>query len=277
MIAEESTAWPGVSRPTYVGGLGFTFKWNMGWMHDTLDYFQTDPLLRKYHQNKTTFGLMYAFSENFVLALSHDEVVHGKKSLIEKMPGDEWQRFANLRLLYGYMYAQPGKKILFMGGEIGQWREWNHEDSLDWHLLESDSSGNCPHRGLQKYVADLNRIYTSEPALYQCDCDINGFEWIDFTDNDQSVIAYIRRGHNPGDFLICVCNFTPVPRHDYQLGVPQGGIYQEVLNSDSCLYGGTNIGNGGKVSAMQKQWKSFSHSITLSLPPLAVVWLKPTD
>ena len=277
MLAEESTAWPGVSRPTYVGGLGFTLKWNMGWMHDTLNYFQTNPVYRKYHQDKLTFGLAYAFSENFALVLSHDEVVHGKKALIEKMPGDEWQRFANLRLLFGHMYAHPGKKMLFMGGEFGQSWEWNHDDSLQWHLVDSDASRYNSHRSLQKYVADLNRIYTSEPALYQCDVDSIGFEWIDHTDKDQSVISYIRRAKDPANFLICVCNFTPVPRDHYQVGVPKEGTYHELLNSDSSLYGGSNAGNGGAVNTIRKNWQAFSNSLVITLPPLAVLWFKPTQ
>ena len=275
MLAEESTSWPGVSRPTYVGGLGFTFKWNMGWMHDTLTYFQTNPVYRKYHQGKLTFGLTYAFSENFALVLSHDEVVHGKKALIEKMPGDEWQRFANLRLLFGHMYAHPGKKMLFMGTEFGQSWEWNHDDSLQWHLVDSEFSQYNLHRGLQKYVADLNQIYTHEPALYQTDVDSSGFEWIDLTDEDQSVISYIRRANDPANFLICVCNFTPVPRYHYRLGVPKGGIYREILNSDSSLYGGSNAGNGGEVNTIRENWRAFSNSIDITLPPLAVLWFKP--
>ena len=277
MIAEESTAWPGVSRPTYVDGLGFTFKWNMGWMHDTLIFFQTPTVYRKNHQDKTTFGLTYAFSENFVLALSHDEVVHGKKSLLEKMPGDDWERFANLRALFGYMYSHPGKNILFMGGEFGQSREWNHDDSLQWDLLDSEQSKNHLHRSLQTYVAALNRIYQGEPALYENDCDSSGFQWIDFMDRDQSVISYIRRAKDPANLLVCVCNFTPVPRHHYQVCVPRGGTYHELFNSDSRLYGGSNLGNDGDLHAIQEKGKSFSHSLILRLPPLGVIWLKPTQ
>ena len=277
MLAEESTAWPGVSRPTYVGGLGFTLKWNMGWMHDILNYFQTDPVYRKNHQDKTTFGLMYAFSENFVLPLSHDEVVHGKKSLREKMPGDDWHGFANLRALFGFMYSHPGKKLLFMGGELGQREEWNHEGTISWHLLDSKCSNYPLHRGLQKYVADLNQIYKSEPALYQNDFDSNGFQWIDSTDTEQSIISFIRRAKDPANFLVCVCNFTPVPRYHYQVGVPRDGTYHELFNSDSNLYGGSNLGNGGAVHTMPEQWKTFSHSLILTLPPLGILWLKPTQ
>ena len=275
MIAEESTAWPGVSRPTYVGGLGFTLKWNMGWMHDILNYFQTDPVYRKNHQDKTTFGLMYAFSENFVLPLSHDEVVHGKKSLREKMPGDEWQGFANLRALFGFMYAHPGKKMLFMGGEIGQREEWNHEESIAWPLVDSKGSNYLLHRGLQKYVADLNRIYKNEPALYQNDFDSTGFQWIDSTDTEQSIIAFIRRAKDPANFIVCVCNFTPVPRYHYHVGVPRDGTYRELFNSDSKHYGGSNLGNNGAVDSIPEKEQHFSHSLILTLPPLSMLWLKP--
>lgn len=268
-FAEESTAWPGVSRPTYVGGLGFTFKWNMGWMHDTLEYFSLDPLYRKYHQNKVTFGLVYAFTENFVLVLSHDEVVHGKKALLDKMPGDQWQRFANLRALLGHMYGHPGKKMLFMGGEFGQWREWNHDESLHWHVLEQES-----HRGLQLYVAALNRLYHSEPALYQVDVEGSGFQWIDLNDAEHSTLSYIRYAQDPSDFVVCACNFTPVSREGYRLGVPAGGWYQELLNSDATVYGGSNKGNGGGVQAEQTPWHGQPSSIVVTLPPLAVVFFK---
>lgn len=270
MIAEESTAWPGVSRPTYVGGLGFSFKWNMGWMHDTLEYFQLDPIYRKYHQNKVSFGLMYAFTENFILVLSHDEVVHGKKALLDKMPGDDWQRFANLRALYGHMWGHPGKKMLFMGGEIGQWWEWNHDDSLQWHLLDYER-----HKGLQRYVADLNRLYQSEPALYEVDFDWQGFEWIDLHDSDNSTITYIRYAKEKTQPVICAGNFTPVPREQYRMGVPQGGYYRELLNSDSELYGGSNMGNGGGVNADPIPWHGQPFSILVTLPPLSVVFFKP--
>lgn len=270
MIAEESTAWPGVSRPTYVGGLGFTFKWNMGWMHDTLEYFSLEPVHRKYHQHNVTFGLVYAFTENFVLVLSHDEVVHGKKALLDKMPGDAWQRFANLRVLLGHMYGHPGKKMLFMGGEFGQWWEWNHEDSLQWHLLDNE-----PHRGLQQFVADLNHLYASQPALHEVDFDWNGFEWIDLHDCDQSTLTYIRRAKDPTDFIVCALNFTPVPRENFRLGVPTEGYYQELLNSDSERYGGSNLNNGAGVYAEPVPWHGRPYSMVITLPPLAAVFLKP--
>jgi 1,4-alpha-glucan branching enzyme len=270
MIAEESTAWPGVSRPTYVGGLGFTFKWNMGWMHDTLNYFSLDPLYRRYHHNNVTFGLIYAFTENFVLPLSHDEVVHGKKSLLDKMPGDEWQRFANLRALYGHMWGHPGKKMLFMGCEIGQWWEWNHDDSLQWHLLDYD-----PHRGLQRYVADLNRLYASQPALHQVDFDWTGFQWIDLHDSEQSTITYFRRAKDPSDIVVCALNLTPVPREGYRMGVPTSGYYRELLNSDAEVYGGSNMGNGGGVQAEETAWHGQPFSVVVTLPPLAAVFFKP--
>lgn len=269
-IAEESTAWPGISKPTYVGGLGFTFKWNMGWMHDTLEYFSLDPIHRKFHQNKVTFGLMYAFTENFVLVLSHDEVVHGKKALLDKMPGDDWQRFANLRALYGHMWGHPGKKMLFMGAEIGQWWEWNHDDSLQWHLLEY-----APHRGLQQYIADLNHLYQSEPALYEVDFDWQGFQWIDLHDSDNSTLTYIRYAEDQADCLICACNFTPVPREKYRMGVPRSGQYRELLNSDSEMYGGSNKGNFGGVQADPIPWHNQPFSILVTLPPLSVVFFKP--
>lgn len=271
-IAEESTAWPGVSRPTYVGGLGFSLKWNMGWMHDTLEYFSLDPIYRKYHQNKITFGLVYAFSENFVLVLSHDEVVHGKKALLDKMPGDLWQRFANLRALYGYMYGHPGKKMMFMGGEIGQWWEWNHDSSLQWDLLQYES-----HRGLQRYVADLNRLYQAEPALFEIDFDWQGFQWIDFSDADHAVIAFLRRARKASSLILCVCNFTPVPREGYRIGVPSPGWYRELLNSDAAVYGGSNLGNAGGVHAEELPWHGQPYSIMLTLPPLAVLYLKPEN
>ncbi|MBI5097105.1 MAG: 1,4-alpha-glucan branching protein GlgB, partial [Nitrospirae bacterium] len=232
-IAEESTAWPSVSRPTYLGGLGFGLKWNMGWMHDTLEYISKDPIHRKYHQGNLTFSLLYAFHENFVLPLSHDEVVHGKSALLDKMPGDFWQRFSNLRALYGYMYGHPGKKLLFMGGEIGQWIEWNHAESLDWHLLQYE-----PHQKLQRFVKDLNALYKREPALYEIDFDYTGFEWIDFHDADNCILSFLRRGRTYDDILIFVCNFTPVPRYPYRIGVPKAGFYRELMNSDSEIYGG---------------------------------------
>jgi 1,4-alpha-glucan branching enzyme len=269
-IAEESTSFPLVSRPTYDGGLGFDFKWNMGWMNDTLKYMGMDPIHRKYHHGKLTFSLMYAFSENFVLPLSHDEVVHGKQALLEKMPGDHWQKFANLRALYGYMYGHPGKKLLFMGAEFGQWIEWNHQRSLDWHLLEYDS-----HRQLLDYVRDLNRLYTQEPSLHEVDFDHAGFQWIDFQDANGSTIAFQRKAKNPGDYLIFAINFTPVPRPGVRLGVPEAVFYKEVLNSDSWMYGGGNMGNSGGVMASHEGWSGWPCSILVTLPPLAVVVLKP--
>ena len=268
-IAEESTAWPGVSRPTYTGGLGFTFKWNMGWMHDMLQYFQHDPVYRRFHQSQITFGLLYAFSENFVLALSHDEVVHGKRTLLDKMPGDIWQRFANLRLLYAYMYCHPGKKMLFMGGEFGQWQEWNHDRSLDWHLCDYE-----PHRGLQCLIRDLNRVYREESSLHEVDFEWGGFQWIDFSDSDNSVIAFLRKSRNEQDTLVCVCNFTPVPRYGYSIGVPALGWYQELMNTDGIAYGGSNLGNGGGLYATTIPNHGFPSSLTLTLPPLSMLILK---
>jgi len=269
-FAEESTSWPLVSRPTYDGGLGFDFKWNMGWMNDTLKYFSMDPIDRKYHHGKLTFSLMYAFSENFVLPLSHDEVVHGKRSLLEKMPGDAWKKFANLRALFGYMYGHPGKKLLFMGGEFGQWIEWTHQRSLDWHLLGYDS-----HRQLMDYVKDLNQLYANEPSLYEVDFEHTGFEWIDFQDANGSTIAFMRKARNPNDFLIFALNFTPVPRKGVRLGVPEEVFYKEVLNSDAWAYGGSNLGNTGGVTARTEEWAGWPCLIELTLPPLAVVVLKP--
>ncbi len=268
-IAEESTAWPGVSKPTYTGGLGFTFKWNMGWMHDTLEYFSLDPVHRKHHQNKITFGLVYAFHENFVLVLSHDEIVHGKKALLDKMPGDDWQRFASLRALYGFMYGHPGKKMLFMGGEFGQWWEWNHDDSLQWHLCQHE-----PHAGLQRYVRDLNWLYRNETALHEVDFDWTGFQWIDFHDAEHSVIAFLRKAKNQQDLVVGVCNFTPVPRYGYRIGVPSLGHYRELLNSDAEAYGGSNMGNGGGVMAEPISAHGFPNSIVLTLPPLSVLYFK---
>ena len=268
-IAEESTAWPGVSKPTYLGGLGFSLKWNMGWMHDTLEYFSLDPVHRRYHQNKITFGLVYAFSENFVQVISHDEVVHGKKALVDKMPGDLWQRFANVRALLGFMYGHPGKKMLFMGGEFGQWYEWNHDESLQWHLLENES-----HRGLQRYVKDLNRLYLSEPAFYEVDFEWSGFQWIDFSDADHAVIAFMRRARNTEDAVICIGNFTPVPREQYRIGMPTMGAYRELLNSDAELYGGSNMGNGGMRHAEPTPWHGQPYSVLLTLPPLSMLYLK---
>ncbi len=268
-IAEESTSWPMVSRPIYVGGLGFGLKWDMGWMHDTLKFMANDPIHRKYHHNQLTFRMLYAFTENFTLPLSHDEVVHGKGSLIAKMSGDYWQRFANLRLLFAYMYSQSGKKLLFMGGEIAQWREWNHDGSLDWHLTEYDS-----HRGVQKLVEDLNRLYRSQPALHELDCDPYGFEWIDADDSDQSVLTYLRRARSDKHTILAALNFTPVPRGDYRIGVPQGGFWKEVLNTDATEYGGAGWGNWGGVQASEDSRHGRPFSITISLPPLAAVFFR---
>jgi 1,4-alpha-glucan branching enzyme len=268
-VAEESTAWPMVSRPTYLGGLGFGLKWDMGWMHDTLAYMALDPIFRKFSHNQLTFRILYAFSENFVLPLSHDEVVYGKKSLLAKMPGDTWQKFANLRLLLGYMYAQPGKKLLFMGGEFGQWKEWNHDTSLDWHLLTDPL-----HRGLQRWVRDLNTIYRGELALHQLDCDPGGFEWIDCTDAEQSVICFGRKGKTGNDLLLVACNFTPLPRHNYRIGVSRGGRWTEILNSDAPLYGGSGQGNLGGLTAAPVPWHGRSHLLNVTLPPLGMVVFK---
>ena len=268
-VAEESTAWPMVSRPTYLGGLGFGFKWDMGWMHDTLDYLSHDPIHRRYRQGALTFRGLYMFSESFVLPLSHDEVVHGKGSLLGKMPGDPWQRRANLRLLLGYMYAQPGKKLLFMGGEIGQWSEWSHERSLDWHLLEDPA-----HQGIQRWVRDLNTCYRGEPALHEHDGDPEGFAWIDCNDAEQSTIAFLRYGRNPDEALAVACNFTPVPRHNHRLGVPWGGTWLEILNGDAPLYGGSGQGNLGGVDATPVAWHGRPRSIVVTLPPLAIVVFK---
>ncbi len=270
VIAEESTAWPMVSRPTYMGGLGFGMKWNMGWMHDTLKYFQQDPVFRKYHHSRITFSIWYAFTENFVLPLSHDEVVHGKGALIGKMPGDEWQQFANLRLLYGYMWGHPGKKLLFMGGEFGQKREWQHEESLEWHVLQYPL-----HAGVQRWVADLNRCLRAEPALYEKDFSADGFEWVDFQDWEESAVTFLRRGRRPEETVLVVCNFTPVPRRDYIVGVPFGGYWQEILNSDAALYGGSDMGNQGGIDAAPVAAHGQHHSLTMTLPPLAVVFFRP--
>jgi 1,4-alpha-glucan branching enzyme len=271
-IAEESTAWPMVSRPTYVGGLGFGAKWDMGWMHDTLVYMTKDPIYKKYHHNQLTFRMLYAFTENFVLPLSHDEVVHGKGSLLGKMPGDTWQKFANLRLLLTYMYGQPGKKLLFMGGELGQWREWNHDESLDWHLLQYHH-----HSGVQKLVEDLNCLYRSEPSLYELDFSPMGFAWIDCNDSDQSVISFIRRGHASDDIMLVVCNFTPVTRFHYRVGVPRGGFWREVLNSDAREYGGSGQGNLGGLEAVPHAYHGRPYSLNMTLPPLAALFLKSTE
>jgi 1,4-alpha-glucan branching enzyme len=268
--AEESTAWPGVSRPVYLGGLGFGFKWNMGWMHDTLGYFAQDPVYRRYHHHELTFSLVYAFSENFILPLSHDEVVHGKGSLVEKMPGDRWQKLANLRSLYGYMWAHPGKKLLFMGGELAQWREWNAETSLDWHLLEEQD-----HQGVQSFVRDLNRVYRETPALWQDDFQPTGFRWLEPNDAAQNVLAFMRCGEDAGRPLVCICNLSPVPRYGYRLGLSVGGEWREVLNSDAAHYGGSGVGNRGAVTAEETPWHEQPFSAEVTLPPLGVVWFAP--
>jgi 1,4-alpha-glucan branching enzyme len=269
MIAEESTAWPMVSRPLYVGGLGFGYKWDMGWMHDTLEYMQIDPIFRKFHHDKATFRMMYAFSENFVLPLSHDEVVYGKGSLLRKMPGDAWRKFANLRLLLGYMYAQPGKKLLFMGGEFGQWNEWNHESSLDWQLLEEE-----PHRRLQKWVDDLNRLYRQEPALHKFDCSQRGFQWIDCRDAEQSVLTFLRKGDVSDADVLVACNFTPVPRVNYRVGATPADYWEEILNSDAAHYGGSGWGNMGGVESSPVPSHGLPASVNLTLPPLGIVFLR---
>ena len=269
-IAEESTSWPMVSRPVYVGGLGFSMKWDMGWMHDTLAYMSKDPVYRNYHHNKLNFRMMYAFSENFMLPLSHDEVVHGKGSLINKMPGDEWQKFANLRLLLAYMASQPGKKLLFMGGEFGQWAEWHHDESLHWHLLETPY-----HKKLQRWTEDVNRFYLTEPAMYEKDFDPNGFQWIDCNDNVQNTLSLIRKGRLPSDDIIAVFNFTPLPRHNYRVGAPAAGFWKELLNSDAKEYGGSGQGSLGGVSANPVPFHGLPYSLNLVLPPLAAVFFKP--
>jgi 1,4-alpha-glucan branching enzyme len=270
IIAEESTAWPQVSRPIYVGGLGFGLKWNMGWMHDVLDYMSQDPVFRCYHHNQITFGLLYAFTENFVLPFSHDEVVYGKGSMLRKMPGDEWRKFANLRLLYGFMFGHPGKKLLFMGDEFGQWSEWNHDASLEWHLLEKP-----PHSGLKRWVRDLNTLYRGAAMLYELDFDAAGFEWVDCTDFQRSIISFLRRGRNPDDRLLFVCNFTPMVRQNYRVGVPSGGPWKEVLNSDAVLYGGSGQGNFGVLSAAPLPMHGRSFSLNMTLPPLGMVVFRP--
>jgi 1,4-alpha-glucan branching enzyme len=269
MIAEESTAWAGVSRPTYLGGLGFGFKWNMGWMHDTLDYFSKDPIHRKHHHHELTFGLLYAWSENFLLPLSHDEVVHGKGSLIDKMPGDRWQKFANLRALYAHMWAHPGKKLLFMGCEIGQWREWKHDESLDWHLLLG-----AEHSGLQMLVKDLNRLYKETKSLWDQDDDPMGFQWIDSHNDADNVLAYLRRAKDASPNLVCAANFSPVPRNHYRIGLPAPGRWAEILNSDAAIYGGSNLGNQGGVTAEPIPHHGQPYSAEMTLPPLAVIWLR---
>jgi 1,4-alpha-glucan branching enzyme len=268
-IAEESTSWPMVSRPIYLGGLGFGLKWDMGWMHDTLKYFAHDPIHRKYHHNQLTFRMLYGFTENFVLPLSHDEVVHGKGSLIQKMAGDEWQKFANLRLLFGYMYAQPGKKLLFMGDEFGQMREWAHDGGLEWHVMQYPF-----HRGVRSWVEQLNRLYRHEPALHELDADPRGFEWIDCNDHAASTLSLVRKGKSARGDIVVACNFTPIPRVGYRLGVPGGGFWRELLNSDAKEYGGSGMGNLGGVLAEEQPVHGRPYSLNLTLPPLAAVFLK---
>jgi 1,4-alpha-glucan branching enzyme len=270
--AEESTAWPGVSRPTYLGGLGFGFKWNMGWMHDTLDYFEQDPVYRRYHHNDLTFSFLYAFSENFVLPLSHDEVVHGKGSLYSKMAGDPWQKLANLRALYGYMWAHPGKKLLFMGGELAQEAEWSYERSLDWHLLERPANA-----GIQALVRDLNRVYAERPALFDLESESGGFWWLEPNDTDSNVIAFVRASRGAEHVLVYAANFSPVPRAGYRIGLPASGRWGEAINTDSSFYGGGNVGNGGGVEAEPVPWHGQPWSAMVTLPPLGCVWLVPDE
>jgi 1,4-alpha-glucan branching enzyme len=270
-IAEESTSWPGVSRPTYLGGLGFGLKWDMGWMNDTLKYMALDPVHRKYHHNQLTFRMMYAFHENFALPLSHDEVVHGKGSMLGRMPGDLWQKFANLRLLFAYQFAQPGKKLLFMGSEFGQWSEWAHDGSLDWHLLALQS-----HHQLQRWVSDLNHAYRNERALYELDCDASGFEWVDCNDADQSMLSFLRKPASGDEAILVVLNFTPVPRLGYRVGVPWRGPWKEILNSDARHYGGADLGNLGKTTAEAVPMHGRPSSVSLAVPPLGAIFLKST-
>jgi 1,4-alpha-glucan branching enzyme len=270
--AEESTAWPGVSRPAHVGGLGFTYKWNMGWMHDMLEYARQNPVHRRWHHTRVTFSALYMHTENFILPFSHDEVVHGKRSMIDKMPGDVWQKHATLRTLYAYMFAHPGKKLLFMGSEFGQWREWNHDVSLDWHLLEDPL-----HASLRAFVRDLNAIYRAQPALYEQDFAPDGFRWIDCNDNENSVVSLIRSAQDDASAVIGVFNFTPVPRDSYRIGVPAAGYYAELLNSDAEAYGGTNVGNAGGVQSEPIEAHGFDHSLGLRVPPLGSLYLKRVD
>jgi 1,4-alpha-glucan branching enzyme len=269
MIAEESTSWPMVTKPPYTGGLGFTYKWNMGWMNDYLRYVSMDPVYRKYHHNYITFSLMYAMNENFVLVLSHDEVVHGKCSMINKMPGDYWQKFAGLRVTYGYMFGHPGKKLMFMGNEFGQFIEWNFKQGLDWLLLDYDM-----HRKMKDFVRDLNKLYCSHKALYEIDFSYDGFEWLDCNDSDHSVVSFLRKGSSPEDVLIFVCNFTPVVYDGYKIGVPYDAFYHEILNSDSEIYGGSNVGNLGGVEALPSEYLQRPYSIAVRVPPLATVVFK---
>jgi 1,4-alpha-glucan branching enzyme len=270
-VAEESTAWPQVSQPVDAGGLGFGYKWNMGWMHDTLSYMSQDPVHRRHHHSALTFGLVYAFSENFILPLSHDEVVHGKGSLLGKMPGDRRQKFANLRAYLAFMWTHPGKKLLFMGGEFAQEREWNHDRQLDWDLLSQPE-----HRGVQGLVRELNKLYRTVPSLHECDCEAEGFQWVEASDADQSVLAYLRKGKPGSTPVLIVCNFTPVVRHNYRLGVPLSGIWTESLNTDSSVYGGSNVGNAGQVEASATPSHGQPASLELTLPPLATIILTPS-
>jgi 1,4-alpha-glucan branching enzyme len=266
LIAEESTAWPGVSRDADEGGLGFDFKWNMGWMHDTLHYMEEEPINRRWHHDEITFGLIYAFSEKFVLPLSHDEVVYGKGSMIRKMPGDDWQKFANLRAYYAFMWSHPGKKLIFMGAEIAQWREWNHDASLDWHLLDAPL-----HSGMQRLVRDLNNVYRATPALYRKDSEGDGFRWVVIDDREQSVFVYLRFGDAGDAPVLVACNFTPVPRHGYRVGLPHAGYWREILNTDAEIYGGSNVGNGGGLMADAVESHGLPASMALDLPPLATI------
>ena len=267
--AEESTAWPGVSRPVHLGGLGFTYKWNMGWMHDMLGYMRHDPVHRRWVHNQLTFSMLYAYHENFILPFSHDEVVHGKGSMIGKMPGDDWQKAANLRALYAYMFGHPGKKLLFMGAEIGQWREWNHDRGIEWNAVDQP-----PHRGIRRLVADLNAVYRGEPSLFQQDFSPEGFQWIDCSDNENSVVSFLRRARDPHDFTVMVVNFTPVPRELYVVGVPEAGVYRELINTDAEIYGGSNLGNGGAVATEPVAAHGFAQRLLLKLPPLSCLILK---
>ncbi|MEO8848102.1 MAG: alpha amylase C-terminal domain-containing protein, partial [Casimicrobiaceae bacterium] len=268
-IAEESTAWPQVSRPTWLGGLGFGMKWNMGWMHDVLDYFHHEPVHRAFHQGSLTFSLWYAFNENFVLPLSHDEVVYGKGSLIGKMPGDDWQRFANLRLLFGYMWGHPGKKLLFMGGEFAQWREWDHDRSLDWHLADYPL-----HAGMQRWIRDLNLALARSPALHARDFDADGFAWVDASDTANSIVSFVRSAPGDGPLVLVVCNLTPIVRNDYRIGVPRAGRWRELLNSDASCYGGSGIGNLGGADTQSIAAHGHPQSIALSLPPLCALFFE---
>jgi 1,4-alpha-glucan branching enzyme len=270
MIAEESTTWPLVTKPPYMGGLGFMFKWNMGWMNDYLRYISMDPIYRKYHHNNITFSMMYAYSENFILVLSHDEVVHGKGSMINKMPGDYYLKFSGLRVSYAYMYGHPGKKLLFMGGEFGQFKEWDYRQSLDWHLLDYEM-----HRNLKMFVRDLNRLYRNEKALYELDYEFEGFEWIDCSDSDHSVVSFIRRSRDGKNVLLFICNFTPVLYQNYRIGVPFDAYYKEIVNTDAACYGGSNTGNMGGVAAEHIAFHGKPFSVALMLPPLSAIIFKP--